>query len=147
MLDSVGDATALAGLLDQVGEPVSRFLADGVYDGAPASDLLKAQFGGAIEIIIPPPKNATLSPQALHDPTLRDQSIAEIQTRGCMGWQASSGYNQRSKIETQVGRWKTVIGPKLKARCFENQQTEAEIGTIILNKMTELGRPVFEQIA
>ena len=46
-----------------------------------------------------------------------------------------------------MGPWKTVIGPKLKARRFENQQTEAKIGVTILNKMTGLGRPVFEQIA
>ena len=56
-------------------------------------------------------------------------------------------YNQRSRIETQMGRWKAIIGPKLKARCFENQQTEAKIGVAILNKMTELGRPVFKQIS
>ena len=64
-----------------------------------------------------------------------------------MAWQSSSGYNQRSRIETQIGRWKTVIGPKLKARCFENQQTEVNIAVTILNKMTELGRPKFEAIA
>jgi hypothetical protein len=46
-----------------------------------------------------------------------------------------------------MGRWKAVIGPKLKARWFENQQTEAKVSVTILNKMTELGRPVFEQIA
>jgi hypothetical protein len=46
-----------------------------------------------------------------------------------------------------MGRWKAVIGPKLKARRFERQRTEAKIGTIILNKMTGLGRPGFEQIA
>ena len=46
-----------------------------------------------------------------------------------------------------LGRWKAIIGPKLKARCFENQQTEAKIGIAILNKMTELDRPVFKQIS
>jgi hypothetical protein len=56
----------------------------------------------------------------------------------------SSGYNQRSQGETQMGRWKMVIGPKLKARSFPNQKTEARIGAYILNEMTELGRPVFE---
>jgi len=145
--DTVGDATALTELLDQIDEPVSWFIGDGAYDGVPTSDLLKAQFGEAIEIIIPPPKNATLSPQTWYDPTHRDQHIAEIQIRGRMAWQASRGYNQRSRIETQMGRWKTVIGPKLKARRFENQQTEAKIGVAILNKMTVLGRPKFEVIA
>jgi len=144
--DNVGDATALTELLGQIDEPVSRVLADGAYDGTSTSGLLKARFGETVEIIIPPPKNATLSPQSSQDPTLRDRHISEIQVRGRMAWQASSGYNQRSRIETQIGRWKTVIGSKLKARCFENQQTEVKIGVAILNKMTELGRPVFEQI-
>lgn len=60
-LDTVGDATALAGLLDQIDEPVSHFLADGAYDGKPTNDLLKVQFGAAVEIIIPPPRNAIQS--------------------------------------------------------------------------------------
>ena len=42
-------------LLNQIGTPVSRVIADGAYDGAPTSDLLKARFGEAVEIIIPPP--------------------------------------------------------------------------------------------
>jgi hypothetical protein len=46
-----------------------------------------------------------------------------------------------------MGRWKAVVGPKLKARSFENQKTEAKIGVRILNRMTELGRPNFERCA
>ncbi|WP_392337968.1 hypothetical protein [Loktanella salsilacus] len=46
-----------------------------------------------------------------------------------------------------MGRWKTVIGSKLKARNFNNQKTEANIGVRVLNRMTELGRPNFERIA
>ena len=64
-----------------------------------------------------------------------------------MAWQTSSGYNQRSRIETQIGRWKAVVGPKLKARSFENQKTEAKIGVRVLNRMTEFGRPNFERTA
>lgn len=146
-LDNVGDTTALPELLDQIDAPVSRFLADGAYDGTPTDSLLKAQFGEAVEIIIPPPKNAALSPSTASGLSLRDRYIIEIQARGRMAWQSSSGYNQRSRIETQMGRWKAVIGSKLKARRVENQQTEVKIGVTTLNKMTELGRPVFEQIA
>jgi hypothetical protein len=46
-----------------------------------------------------------------------------------------------------MGRWKGVIGPKLKARTFENQKTEAKIGVRVLNRMTGLGHPSFERIA
>jgi len=46
-----------------------------------------------------------------------------------------------------MGRWKAVIGPKLKAHTIENQKTEAKIGVRVLNRMTGLGRPHFERTA
>jgi hypothetical protein len=64
-----------------------------------------------------------------------------------MAWQKSTGYNRRSRIETEMGRWKAVIGPKLKARNFDNQTTEAKIGVRALNRMIELGRPEFKRVA
>ena len=145
--DDVGDPTALPDLLDQIDGPVNLFLADGAYDGGPTGDLLAERFGSVIEVTIPPPKNATFSPTAAWDPTVRDRHIAEIQPHGRMAWQKTSGYNQRSRIETQMSRWKAVIGPKPKARSFENQKTEAKIGVRILNRMTELGRPIIERTA
>jgi hypothetical protein len=145
--DDVGDPTALPDLLDQVDGPVDLFLADGAYDGEPTSKLLAARFGSAIEVTIPPPRNAILSPNAAKDPTARDRHITEIAARGRMVWQKATGYNQRSRGETLMGRWKTVIGPKLKARTFENQKTEAKIGVQILNQMTGLGSPTFERTA
>ncbi|SFF27960.1 Transposase DDE domain-containing protein [Sulfitobacter brevis] len=145
--DDVGDPTALPDLLDQVDGPVDLFLADGAYDGERTSDLLAARFGSAIEVTIPPPRNAILSPNAAKDPTARDRHIAEIAARGRMVWQKATGYNQRSRGETLMGRWKTVIGPKLKARTFENQKTEAKIGVRVLNRMTGLGSPSFKRTA
>ena len=71
---------------------------------------VKARFGEAVEIIIPPPKNAIPSPQSKCFPSLRDRHIVKIQTHGRMAWQSGSGYNQRSRIETQMGRWKAIIG-------------------------------------
>ncbi len=142
--DDVGDTTSLPGLLDA---DESQFMADGAYDGDPTSALLVASFGAAVEIIIPPPKNGVLGPTADHGPSLRDQRIAAIRTVGRIAWQVSRGYNQRSRGETQMSRWKAVIGPKLKARSFQNQKTEARIGIHILNKITALGRPEFEQVA
>jgi hypothetical protein len=145
--DDIGDPTALPVLLDQVNGPVDLFLADGAYDGNPTSDLLAARFGSMIEVIIPPPKHAVFSPNIAQHPTSRDCHIAEIESKGRIAWQKSSGYNQRRRGETLMGRWKTVIGSKLKARTFNNQKTEANIGVRVLNRMTELGRPNFERIA
>lgn len=143
--DDIGDPTALPGLLDQIDAPVDLFLADGAYDGEPTVQVLNERFGSAIKVTIPPPKNAIMSPNAAQNPSARDRHIADIAAHGRMAWQTSSGYNQRSRIETQIGRWKAVIGYKLKARSFKNQKTEAKIGVRVLNRMTELGRPNFER--
>lgn len=115
----VGDPTALSVILDQIDAPVIRFLADGAYDGTPTSNLLMQRFGETVEIIIPPPFTAVSGPQSRHDPTQRDKHIAAIRDKGRRAWQVSSGYNQRSRGETQKGRWKTVIGSKLKARSLQ----------------------------
>ena len=88
-----------------------------------------------------------LSADAARNPTSRDRHITEIRSQGRMAWQQSTGYNRRSRGEAQIGRWKAVIGGKLRARKFENQKTEAGIGAKILNRMTGLGRPHFERIA
>ncbi|MBK3745100.1 IS5 family transposase [Paraburkholderia aspalathi] len=145
--DDVGDPTALPDLLDQIGGPVDKFIADGAYDGAPTRDLLVARFGEDVEVIIPPLRTVVLSPHSALNPSARDRHIAEIETCGRLAWQNSTGYSQRSRGETQMGRWKTVIGPKLKAKDIDNQKTEAKIGVRVLNRMTELGRPKFQRIA
>jgi len=77
-LDNVGDTSALPRLLDQIDVPVSHFLADGAYDGVPTSELLKARFGGAVEIIIPPPRNATPSPPSVSEFSFRDRYIPKF---------------------------------------------------------------------
>ena len=145
--DDVGDSTALPGLLDQLDAPVTGFLADGAYDGASTRDLLRERYGETLDVVIPPPKNAVIRPQSARDPTVRDRHITQIRRNGRMAWQAATGYNRRSRIETQIGRWKSVIGPKLKSRGFSRQITEIQLGQKVLNTMTALGRPVFERIA
>ena len=95
---------------------------------------------------IPPPKNAVIRPQSARDPTVRDRHIAQIRRNGRMAWQVATGYSQRSRIETQIDRWKSVIGPRLQSRSFPRQITETQLGQKIANTMTALGRPVFERI-
>jgi hypothetical protein len=40
-----------------------------------------------------------------------------------------------------MGRYKSLIGPRLRARGFVGQQTEAAIGVAVLNRMLKAGRP------
>ena len=145
--EEVGDTTALPDLLNQVDGDIGQFLADGAYDGAPTYQLMADRSQSCvIQTVIPPPKNAILSAQAETSPTERDRHIQDIESKGRMAWQKDTGYNYRSRVEVQIGRWKTVIGNKLQSRTLANQITEAKIGQKILNRMNGLGRPVFERI-
>ncbi|NTG45680.1 IS5/IS1182 family transposase, partial [Agrobacterium rhizogenes] len=71
----------------------------------------------------------------------RDDHIASMQINGRLKWQTSTGYGKRALVETAIGRYKGVIGPRLRARSFIAQQTEAAIGVALLNRMLASGRP------
>jgi hypothetical protein len=43
-------------------------------------------------------------------------------------------------------RYKTIIGPKLKARALPQQKTESSISVRVLNRMTALGMPISVKI-
>jgi hypothetical protein len=58
-----------------------------------------------------------------------------------LAWQEATAYGQRALVETTMGRYKSIIGPRLRARKFEAQQTEAAIGVAVLNRMLAAGRP------
>lgn len=64
-----------------------------------------------------------------------------MQIDGRLKWQASTGYGKRALVETAMGRYKDVIGPRLRVQSFLAQQTEATIGVAILNRMLARGRP------
>jgi hypothetical protein len=64
-----------------------------------------------------------------------------INTDGLMMWQATTGYGKRSLVETAIGRYKSIIGRRLRARSFGAQQTEVAIGCIVLNRMLACARP------
>jgi hypothetical protein len=58
-----------------------------------------------------------------------------------LAWQKATDYGQRSLVETTMGRYKALIGPRLRARGFDAQRTEAAIGVALLNQMLAAGRP------
>lgn len=140
--DQVGDETALPDLIAGIETVVDRVLADGAYDGKGVSDCFFRQFGTDVEITIPPPITAVIGLSA-H----RDAHIRHIAEHGRMDWQSATGYNNRALVEAQIGRYKAVIGPSLKARTMDRQTTENNIATKSLNRMTRLGRAVFKRAA
>jgi hypothetical protein len=68
-----------------------------------------------------------LSPHADRTPSLRDRHIQIIQEKGQRGWQKEVGYGKRSLVETAMFRYKTLIGPALRARTLTAQKTEARL--------------------
>ena len=63
-----------------------------------------------------------------------------------MGWQKSSSYNLRARVEASIGGYKRVIGDALRSRTDETEATEVAIAAAVLNRMLEFGRPNYVRI-
>ena len=97
-------------------------------------------------VLIPPRKGAKLGPVT---PATRERNryIRSKARLGHRAWQARSGYSKRSKVETAFHRYKTIIGPTMRARRLASQRVEASLGCRISNIMTGLGMPDGHMIA
>ena len=56
-------------------------------------------------------------------------------------------YGNRLKVEETFSRYKRIIGNKFKAQNFLDQQYEAKLSLLILNKTTAIGMPKTIRIA
>jgi hypothetical protein len=133
------DPSQVAPLLDQIEHPIGQVTADGAYDGTPTYQTIAA-YGDGIEVVIPPRSTAVRGSEP-GPPTQRDRHLAVIAGQGRLAWQTTTGYGRRSLVETTMGRYKALVGPRLRARGFAAQQTEAAIGVAVLNRMLAAGRP------
>jgi hypothetical protein len=132
-------ASQVAPLLGKIDGPIGQFAADGAYDGKPIYDAI-ANHSADAAIVIPPRANAV--ELAGDGPSCqRDQHIAAINRDGRMKWQASTGYGKRALVETAIGRYKSIIGPRLQARSSRDQQMEVAMGCAVLNRMLACARP------
>jgi hypothetical protein len=124
------------------GIPLGDVLGDGAYD---TTDCREAVHGRGEKQVIPPDKNAKLQKKGLV-PALeeRDEAIRRIQELGEEGrslWKQAAGYHRRSRVETLMFRYKTIVGDRLVSRREWTQATEVAIKLDALNRMTELGMP------
>ncbi len=145
-LNNVGDGPVLPELLEQIEEPLDQVSADPAYDSFRCH---RALHDRGARPVIPPKKGASiLPPHGMKDPPpTRGQIVQRIHKIGRKEWKKESNYHRRSLAETAMFRFKTVIGPKLRNRKFENQKTEAAIGVAIINKFTAIGMPETIQIS
>ena len=140
------DGSQVGPLLDQVDGSVTSFTGDGAFDRDDVYAGVAARHPGAA-VVVPPRSSAVPSEAAETAPTQRDAHLRCIAERGRMGWQRASGYNRRALVESDVSRWKRVIGGGLRSRTDGRQATEVAIAADVLNRMLDLGRPEYVRIA
>jgi Transposase DDE domain len=143
--NEVGDPSMVAPLLGQIPGIIASVTADGAYDGEPVYRALAARQPPPM-VIIPPRVTAVLSSVKDTAPTLRDRHIQMIQDKGRRGWQKAVGYGKRSLVETAMFRYKTLIGPTLRARKLAAQKVEARVACSVINRMTQLGMPISQRV-
>ena len=101
----------------------------------------------AMAVVVPPRVTAVPSGMAESEPTPRDRHLQHIAEHGRMAWQKASGYTKRARAEAAIGRWKQVIGDRLRAHTDERRATELDVAVHVLNRMLELGRPSYVRLA
>ena len=136
------DAGLVPDLLRQVEGEIASVTADGAYDGEPVYQAVRAQatratahgrhsaalFGGARR----PSRHAAEPTRPAHPAHPR---------QGRMAWQKVTGYGRRSLAETGTGRYKALIGPRLRPNSSA-QQGEIATAVQVLNRMIRTAKPV-----
>jgi Transposase DDE domain len=140
------DGSQVGPLLDRIDGSVASFTGDGAFDREDVYAEAAARHPEAA-VIVPPRSDAVPSEAAGATPTQRDLHLRCIAQRGRMGWQRASGYNWRALVESDVSRWKRVIGDGLRSRTDGRQATEVAIAAGVLNRMLDLGRPEYVRLA
>lgn len=141
--NNVNDDEAMIYMMEALeGVPLGDILGDGAYD---TIDCREAIYDRGGRQIIPPDKNAKMQRKKTF-PCLkaRDEAIRRIQEIGDEGrahWKQEIGYHRRSRVETLMFRYKTILGDRLTSRKESTQTTETAIKLDVLNRMTELGMP------
>ena len=128
---------------DQIDRDVEHISADKMYDTDDVYDTLSAIFPDA-EIVIPPKEN--LYADDRHH-SQRMSNLVAYSALGPIRWQKKKQYGKRNVSENAMQRYKTLIGPKLRSRDFDNQQQEMRLGASILNRFTHLGMPDSYRVA
>jgi IS5 family transposase len=140
------DGAELEGLLAEVEGPIAAVYGDKAYD---AFDIHSAVLARGAQPVIPPRKGAAIRPPPglNNPPPTRGAAVARIAEIGRKAWKEETRYHRRSLAETGMCRYKTIIGPGLKARTLDNQKAEAAVAVRCLNRFTALGMPRSTRIA
>jgi len=141
--NAADDAGEVPALLARVEGEIVSVTADGAYDGDPVYQAVAShQPDPPPDVIIPPRASAVASTEDAEAQSRRDRHIRLIAAKGRMAWQKVTGYGRRSLVETAIGRYKAIIGPKLRARGLPAQQGEIALAVEVLNRMIRTAKPI-----
>jgi hypothetical protein len=139
----VGDIGVAPGLLATAEGPLGSVIADGAYDGASVSKAASLrQHDPPPCLVIPPRASSTVDTADAGTLTPRERHIRSIAETGRLAWQKDTAYGRRSLVETAIGRYKHIIGPRLRVRSAGDQQGEVAIAMQILNRMIHIAKPI-----
>ncbi len=142
------DAGEVPALLEQIKGEVASVTADGAYDSEPVyRAVADHQPDPPPDVVIPPRASAVVSTEDVDAQSRRDRHIRFIAERGRMAWQKVTGYGRRSLAEAAIGRYKAIVGPRLRARTLPGQQGEAAIAVRVLNRMIRVAKPISVRVA
>jgi len=134
---SIGDATMLPDLLDQIppDEEIGGVTGDGAYDTLKYHEAIAAHNAHAV---IPPRKNAKLWKPDTPGARTRNEAVRSSQYLGRALWRQVTRYHRLSRVETKMHRVK-LLGQRLSARNFDRRVAKIQIRAAILNGFTALG--------
>ena len=133
------DESQVGALLEQIEPAIEQVTADDAYDGEPTYQTITAHDAN-IAVVIPPRQDAIPRDAFETDPTPRDTHLLMIDSLGTLGWQEATGYRRRALVETTMGRYKSIIGDRLRSRGDAARRTEAVVGVAVLNRMLDAAR-------
>ncbi|MGI4796077.1 MAG: IS5 family transposase [Janthinobacterium lividum] len=137
------DAGQAPDLLRQVEGTIGSLTADGAYDSDAVYRAASACRNGLPpDVVVPPRSSAVASTEDPAAQTSRDRHIQPVAEKSRMAWQRITGYGRRNLVETAIGRYQHLIGPKLRARTLIAQQGEAALAVAVLNRMNRVAKPV-----
>ena len=134
------DYSTLTDLLDQIpsDEAIHSVYGDGAYD---TKQCRKAISDRQAHAVIPPRKNAKPWKDTHAYSQQRNEQLKTMKYLGRTIWKKWSGYHRRSLVESKMLCIK-LLGDKLSARNFDSQVNEIHARVAVLNRFTELGRPL-----
>ena len=138
--NNVSDTPVLGDLLNQIpqDERIDSVYTDGAYDTKQCRQVIADRKEHAV---IPPRKNANRWNGTKRSSLERNELLRTIKRLGRTLWKKWSGYHRRSLVETKMHCIK-LLGDKLSARSFDSQVNEIHARVAVLNRFTELGRPL-----